>query len=140
METKRRIMLGNFVLSSGYFEEYYLKATRVKSMIAEAFDRAFERFDIILAPVSPTAAWKAGEKLENPVEMYQSDIYTVAVNLAGLPAFAAPCGFDKNGMPVGMQLIGKRFCEAEILSAAKAFEGVTDFHTVRPEIAKEAVL
>ncbi len=140
METKRRIMLGNFVLSSGYFEEYYLKATRVKSMIAEAFDRAFERFDIILAPVSPTAAWKAGEKLENPVEMYQSDIYTVAVNLADLPAFAAPCGFDKNSMPVGMQLIGKRFCEAEILSAAKAFEGVTDYHTVRPEIAKEAVL
>ncbi len=140
METKRRIMLGNFVLSSGYYEQYYMKALKAQSLISKAFDKAFERFDIILAPVAPATAWGLGEKLDNPVEMYLSDIYTVTVNLAGLPAFAMPCGFDQSGLPVGMQLIGRRFCEAEILGAAKAFEGVTEYHKAVPKLVKEGSL
>ena len=140
METKRRIMLGNFVLSSGYYEQYYMKALKAQSLISKTFDKAFEHFDIILAPVAPATAWGLGEKLDNPVEMYLSDIYTVTVNLAGLPAFAMPCGFDKSGLPVGMQLIGRRFGEAEILSAAKAFESVTEYHKAVPKLVKEGSL
>lgn len=124
MEAKRRIMLGNFVLSSGYFEAYYKKALRAKRLIQNAFFEAFEKYDMLLAPVSPETAPKIGESLRDPLKMYLGDICTVMINLAGLPSAAVPCGFDSKGLPVGMQIIGKPFAEAEILRAAHCFEGV----------------
>lgn len=135
MEVKRRIMLGSFVLSSGFYEAYYKKALKAKRLIENEFLKAFEKFDIILSPVSPTTANKIGEFADNPLGMYLGDIYTVPVNLAGLPAFSCPCGFDKNNMPIGMQLIGKHFKEEEILSAAKAFQNVTDFRKRAPGLS-----
>lgn len=133
-EAKRRILLGNFVLSAGYYDAYYLKALKTKRLIQNAFANAFDKYDILLSPVAPETAPKIGESLSDPLKMYLSDIYTVMVNLAGLPAVSAPCGLDKSGMPVGFQLIGKPLCEAELLSAAKAFESVTDYHTKRPKM------
>lgn len=133
LETKKRIMLGNFVLSSGYYEAYYKKALKGKKLIQQAFFKAFEKYDMILAPVSPETAPKIGESLRDPLKMYLGDIYTVSVNLAGLPSVALPCGFDKEGLPIGMQIIGKPFCEKEILAAANSFESVTDFAKKRPE-------
>lgn len=121
-EVKRRIMLGSFVLSSGYYDAYYIKALRTKALIKQAFDKAFETYDVILGPVAPTTALKLGESLSDPLKMYLGDIYTVSVNLAGLPGISLPCGFDKNGMPVGMQLLGKAFDEKTIIRAAYAFE------------------
>lgn len=121
-EVRRRIMLGSFVLSSGYYDAYYLKALRTKALIKQAFDRAFERFDMILAPAAPTTAPKLGESLEDPLKMYLGDIYTVSVNLAGLPGITVPCGMDDSGLPVGMQLIGDCFQEKKIIRAAYAFE------------------
>ncbi len=134
MEVKRRIMLGNFVLSSGYYDAYYNKALKAKKLIQNAFFDAFEKFDMILGPVAPTTALKMGESLSDPLKMYLGDIYTVMINIAGLPSFSAPCGFDADGMPIGMQLIGKPFCEAEIMSAAKAFQNATDYHTKLPTL------
>ncbi|MCI8496853.1 MAG: Asp-tRNA(Asn)/Glu-tRNA(Gln) amidotransferase subunit GatA, partial [Clostridiales bacterium] len=136
MEVKRRIMLGNFVLSSGYYDAYYLKALRVKALIKYAFDEAFEKYDAILSPTAPTTALKMGESLNDPLKMYLGDIYTVSVNLAGLPGLVMPCGFDGNGMPVGAQLIGKPFGEQALLNAAHAYQQVTDFHTKRPVAAE----
>lgn len=133
-EAKRRILLGNFVLSAGYYDAYYLKALKTKRLIQDAFSEAFRKYDILLSPVAPETAPKIGESLSDPLKMYLSDICTVMVNLAGLPAVSAPCGFDKGGMPVGFQLIGKPFCEAALLSAARAFESVTDYHTRYPKI------
>ncbi|MGN0710612.1 MAG: Asp-tRNA(Asn)/Glu-tRNA(Gln) amidotransferase subunit GatA [Anaerovoracaceae bacterium] len=128
-EVKRRIMLGSFVLSSGYFDAYYKKALQVRSMIKSGFDKAFEKFDIILSPVSPSTAYKIGEQISDPLAMYMADIYTVSVNLAGVPAIALPCGIsEKNGMPVGMQLIGNSFGEPIIVKAAYAYQMVTSFH------------
>ncbi len=121
-EVKRRIMLGSFVLSSGYYDAYYVKALRVKNLIKQAFDKAFEKYDVILGPVAPTTALKCGESLSDPIKMYLGDIYTVSVNLAGLPGISTPCGYDKNGMPVGLQLLGQVFEEKKILRAAYAFE------------------
>lgn len=121
-EVRRRIMLGSFVLSSGYYDAYYLKALRTKALIKQAFDRAFERFDMILAPAAPTTAPKLGESLEDPLKMYLGDIYTVSVNLAGLPGITVPCGMDDAGLPIGMQLIGDCFQEKKIIRAAYAFE------------------
>ena len=121
-EVKRRIMLGSFVLSSGYYDAYYLKALRVKAMIKQAFDRAFEKYDVILAPASPATAPRIGESLKDPLQMYLGDIYTVAVNLAGLPGISVPCGMDENGLPVGLQFIGDCFQEKKILQAAYSFE------------------
>lgn len=121
-EVKRRIMLGSFVLSSGYFDAYYMKALRTKALIKQAFDKAFESYDVILGPVAPTTALKLGESLSDPLKMYLGDIYTVSVNLAGLPGISLPCGYDKDGMPVGMQLLGKAFDEKTILRAAYTFE------------------
>ena len=132
MEVKRRIMLGCFVLSSGYYDAYYRKALQAKSLIKAAFDRAFERYDLILGPVAPTTALKIGENLADPLKMYLGDIYTVMINLAGLPAASVPCGFDAKGMPVGMQLIGPYFHETDILGAAHAYQQVTDWHKRRP--------
>ncbi|MCM1105056.1 MAG: Asp-tRNA(Asn)/Glu-tRNA(Gln) amidotransferase subunit GatA [Clostridium sp.] len=121
-EVKRRIMLGSFVLSSGYYDAYYLKALRVKAMIKKAFDDAFSRYDLLLGPVAPTTAPKLGESLADPIQMYLGDIYTIAVNLAGLPAISVPCGKDSKGLPIGLQLIGDCFQEKKILRAAYAYE------------------
>ena len=121
-EVKRRIMLGSFVLSSGYYDAYYLKALRVKALIRQAFDAAFADYDVILGPVAPTTAPLLGESLQDPLKMYLGDIYTIAVNLAGLPAISLPCGTDRHGLPVGLQLIGNRFEEKKLLRSAFAYE------------------
>lgn len=121
-EVKRRIMLGSFVLSSGYYDAYYLKALRVKAMIKKAFDDAFEKYDCILGPAAPTTAPKLGESLADPVKMYLGDIYTVSANLAGLPGICIPCGEDGKGLPIGMQLIGDCFQEKKLIRAAYAYE------------------
>ena len=121
-EVKRRILLGSFVLSAGYYDAYYMKALRAKGLIKKEFDKAFQKYDCILAPASPTTAPKIGTRLSDPLQMYLSDIYTVAVNLAGLPAVSLPCGMDSKGLPIGMQLIGDCFQEKKILRAAAAYE------------------
>lgn len=121
-EVKRRIMLGSFVLSSGYYDAYYLKALRTKALIKQAFDKAFKTYDVILGPVAPSTAPKIGESLKDPLKMYLGDIYTISVNLAGLPAMTLPCGKDKNGLPIGLQLIGDCFQEKKIIRAAYTFE------------------
>ncbi|MCD8241403.1 MAG: Asp-tRNA(Asn)/Glu-tRNA(Gln) amidotransferase subunit GatA, partial [Lachnospiraceae bacterium] len=121
-EVKRRIMLGSFVLSSGYYDAYYLKALKTKALIRQAFDRAFAKYDVILGPAAPTTAPKLGESLSDPIKMYLGDIYTISVNLAGLPGITVPCGLDSRGLPVGMQLMGDCFKEENIIRAAYAFE------------------
>lgn len=121
-EAKRRIMLGSFVLSSGYYDAYYLKALRTKALIKQAFDKAFEKYDVILGPAAPTTAPKLGESLNDPLKMYLGDIYTISVNLAGLPGITLPCGMDQNGLPIGLQLIGDCFAEKKIIRAAYAYE------------------
>lgn len=121
-EVKRRIMLGSFVLSSGYYDAYYLKALRVKALIKKAFDDAFAKYDVILGPAAPTTAPKLGESLSDPIQMYLGDIYTISVNLAGLPGISLPCGIDSKGLPIGLQLIGDCFKENKIIRAAYAFE------------------
>ena len=133
-EVKRRIMLGSFVLSSGYFDAYFKKALKVRALIKSAFDDAFKKYDMILSPVSPTVAYKIGGQISDPIAMYMADIYTVSVNLAGLPAVSLPCGMDKEGMPVGMQLIGDSFQEKKIIAMASAYQAKTDWHEKRPEI------
>lgn len=134
-EVKRRIMLGSFVLSSGYFDAYYMKALRTKALIKQAFDKAFEKYDVILGPVAPTTALKLGESLSDPIKMYLGDIYTVSVNLAGLPGISLPCGYDSKGLPIGLQLLGKHFDEKSIIRAAYAFEQTTEYK--RPAFAVE---
>ena len=131
-EVKRRILLGTFVLSSGYYDAYYKKALQAKGLIKAAFDQAFERCDLMLTPVAPTTAPKLGESLSDPLQMYLSDIDTVSVNLAGLPGLSMPCGFDKGGMPIGAQLIGPALGEAAVLNAAHAFQLDTDWHKRSP--------
>ena len=121
-EVKRRIMLGSFVLSSGYYDAYYLKALRTKALIKKEFDQAFGKYDVLLAPASPFTAPKIGESLKDPLAMYLGDIYTISVNLAGLPGLSVPCGKDKNGLPIGIQMIGDCFMEKKILRAAHAYE------------------
>ena len=121
-EVKRRIMLGSFVLSSGYYDAYYLKALRTKALIKKAFDKAFEKYDMILGPAAPTTAPKLGESLSDPIKMYLGDIYTISVNLAGLPGISVPCGVDSKGLPIGLQLIGDCFQEKKIIQAAYAYE------------------
>ncbi|OUO78091.1 aspartyl/glutamyl-tRNA amidotransferase subunit A [Blautia sp. An249] len=121
-EVKRRIMLGSFVLSSGYYDAYYLKALRVKGMIQKSFQKAFQKYDVLLAPAAPDTAPAIGTSLEDPLKMYLGDIYTVAVNLAGLPGISVPCGLDEKGLPVGIQFIGDCFQEKQMLRAARAYE------------------
>ena len=121
-EVKRRIMLGSFVLSSGYYDAYYLKALRVKAMIKKAFDEAFAKYDVILGPVAPTTAPKLGSSLADPIKMYLGDIYTISVNLAGLPGISVPCGKDDNGLPIGVQLIGDCFGEKKLIQTAYTYE------------------
>lgn len=122
VEVKRRIMLGSFVLSSGYYDAYYLKALRTKTLIKKAFDEAFAKYDLILGPVAPSTAPRLGESLADPLKMYLGDIYTIAVNLAGLPGISVPCGKDKNGLPIGLQLIGDCFAEKKLIRAAYTYE------------------
>ena len=126
-EVKRRIMLGSFVLSSGYYDAYYLKALRVKALIKKAFDAAFAKYDVILGPAAPTTAPKLGASLSDPIQMYLGDIYTISVNLAGLPGISLPCGMDSQGLPIGLQLIGDCFKEKNIIRAAYAFEKTRDY-------------
>ena len=121
-EVKRRIMLGSFVLSSGYYDAYYLKALRVKALIKEAFDNAFAKYDMILGPVAPTTAPRLGESLSDPIKMYLGDIYTISVNLAGLPGLSVPCGIDSRGLPIGLQLMGDCFQEKKLIRAAYTYE------------------
>ena len=133
-EVKRRIILGTYVLSSGYYDAYYKKAQQVRTLVTKEFDKAFEKYDVILTPTAPTVAFGIGEKSNNPLEMYLADICTVSVNIAGLPGISIPCGVDNNGMPIGMQLIGNKFCEETILNAAYTFEQATNFRqTYKPE-------
>ena len=133
-EVKRRIILGTYVLSSGYYDAYYKKAQQVRTLVTNEFDKAFEKYDVILTPTSPTVAFGIGEKSNNPLEMYLADICTVSVNIAGLPGISVPCGVDSEGMPVGMQLIGNKFCEETILNAAYTYEQATNFRqNYKPE-------
>lgn len=131
-EVKRRIMLGNYALSSGYYDAYYLKASRVRNLIKGDFDVAFQKVDCIICPTSPVPGFKIGERAKNPLEMYLSDIYTIPANLAGIPGISLPCGFSKEGLPVGMQILGKHFEEKKLLQIAYAFERETDFHRKKP--------
>ena len=125
-EVKRRIMLGSFVLSSGYYDAYYLKALRVKAMIKKAFDEAFQKYDVILGPVAPTTAPRLGQSLADPIKMYLGDIYTIAVNLAGLPGISLPCGKDSKGLPIGLQLIGDCFQEKKLIQTAYTYEQIRE--------------
>jgi aspartyl-tRNA(Asn)/glutamyl-tRNA(Gln) amidotransferase subunit A len=133
-EVKRRIMLGTYVLSSGYKEAYYLKALKVRRLIKEDFDRAFAECDVILGPTSPTAAFKIGERIADPLAMYLSDIYTISCNLAGLPGISIPCGFTKTGLPIGLQIIAPPFEEEKLLRVARMYERETDWHRKRPKL------
>lgn len=133
-EAKRRIILGTYVLSSGYYDAYYARALKVRSLIKEDFDKVFGEFDLILTPTSPTPAFKIGEKTNDPLSMYLSDIYTISVNLAGLPALSLPCGFTKKGLPIGMQILGKPFGEEEILRLAFQYEQNTPWHKEKPRL------
>ncbi len=140
MEVKRRIMIGAFVLSSGYYDAYYKKALQVKAVIKRAFDNAFEKYDAILSPTAPTTALKMGENLSDPLKMYLGDIYTVSVNLAGIPSMVVPCGFDKQGLPIGLQITGKAFSESTLMNMAYSFQQETDYHLKKPVLktSKEA--
>ncbi|MCI8589101.1 MAG: Asp-tRNA(Asn)/Glu-tRNA(Gln) amidotransferase subunit GatA [Clostridiales bacterium] len=127
-ECKKRILLGTFVLSSGYYDAYYKKALQVKAVIKERFDELFASYDLILCPTAPTTAPKIGQSLQDPLKMYLSDIFTVSVNIAGLPGLSVPCGFDSEGLPIGGQLIGGRLAEDKVLKAGFAYQSVTDYH------------
>jgi aspartyl-tRNA(Asn)/glutamyl-tRNA(Gln) amidotransferase subunit A len=131
-EVKRRILIGTYVLSEGYYDAYYLKAQRVRRLISEDFKKAFESVDLLLTPVSPTTAFERGSKCDDPVKMYLSDIYTIAVSLAGLPALSMPAGFVDN-MPVGIQLIGNYFDEAKLLNVAHQYQSITSWHRQTPK-------
>jgi aspartyl-tRNA(Asn)/glutamyl-tRNA(Gln) amidotransferase subunit A len=133
-EVKRRIVLGTYALSSGYYEAYYKKAQQVRTLIKRDFERAFREADLIVTPTSPTAAFRLGEKTEDPLQMYLSDIFTISVNLAGAPAISVPCGFTPEGLPVGLQLIGRHFDEETVLKAAYAYEQSTEWHTRKPNL------
>ncbi len=133
-EVKRRIMLGTYVLSAGYYDAYYLKAQKVRTLIRQDFLKAFGACDVIATPVAPTTAFHLGEKTADPLTMYLSDIFTIAVNLAGLPGLSVPCGFDESGMPISLQLIGKPFGEDTLLQAAYAYEQATPWHTRKPSL------
>jgi aspartyl-tRNA(Asn)/glutamyl-tRNA(Gln) amidotransferase subunit A len=132
-EVKRRILIGTYALSAGYYDAYYLKALKLRRLIAEDFKRAFERCDVIAGPTAPTTAFRLGAKVDDPVAMYLNDIYTIPVNLAGLPGVSIPAGFDSAGHPIGLQLIGQYFEEARLLNVAHRYQQVTDWHKKIPE-------
>ncbi|GBU26934.1 aspartyl/glutamyl-tRNA amidotransferase subunit A [Treponema sp. R8-4-B8] len=133
LEVKRRIMLGSFVLSSGYYDAYYKKALQVRSLIKDAYTALFTKYNMILSPVAPTTAYRIGENSGDPMKMYMGDIYTVSINLAGLPSVALPCGFDSSGLPIGFQLIGDAFSENKLIGAAKVYQSRTDYHLQKPK-------
>ena len=133
-EVKRRIILGTYVLSSGYYDAYYLRAQKVRTLIRQDFLKAFEEVDLIASPTTPTPAFKIGEKAGDPLQMYLSDIYTISCNLAGMCGISVPCGFSKDGLPIGLQLLGEPFGEPDLLRAAHAYEQATDWHTHRPNL------
>ena len=138
-EVKRRILVGTYVLSHGYYDAYYLKAQQVRRLIAQDFVRAYAQCDVIAGPTAPTAAFPIGSKAEDPVEMYLNDIFTVAANLTGMPAMSIPCGFTPAGLPVGLQLQGNYFAEARLLNVAHRFQQVTDWHRREPPLVAAAV-
>ncbi|MFD1020994.1 Asp-tRNA(Asn)/Glu-tRNA(Gln) amidotransferase subunit GatA [Thalassobacillus hwangdonensis] len=133
-EVKRRIMLGTFALSSGYYDAYYKKAQQVRTLIKNDFEKVLEDYDVIVGPTTPTPAFKVGEKVDDPLTMYANDILTIPVNLAGVPGISVPCGFSSEGLPIGLQIIGKHFDESTVYRAAHAFEQATDYHTKRPSL------
>ena len=135
-EVKRRIMIGTYVLSHGYYDAYYIQAQRLRRLIANDFTQAFGQCDVILGPTAPTTAFRLGEKSDDPVQMYLSDIYTIAVNLAGLPGMSLPCGFDGQGLPIGLQLIGNYFAEARMLNVAHQYQLATDWHQRQPMLGE----
>ena len=133
-EAKRRVILGTFALSHGYYDAYYLRALKVRTLIKEDFDRVFRECDCIAAPTSPTPAFRIGEKTQDPLQMYLSDIYTISVNLAGIPAISVPCGFTSQDLPVGLQIMAKPFAEETLLRAAYAYEQATEWHKIKPKL------
>jgi aspartyl-tRNA(Asn)/glutamyl-tRNA(Gln) amidotransferase subunit A len=133
-EVKRRIMLGTYALSAGYYDAYYLKALKVRTLIRKDFEEAFKRCEVILTPTAPTAAFRLGEKTDDPLTMYLSDIFTISANLAGVPGISLPCGFTRTGLPIGLQLLGKPFDEETLLQVAYAYEQATDWHKRQPPL------
>jgi aspartyl-tRNA(Asn)/glutamyl-tRNA(Gln) amidotransferase subunit A len=133
-EAKRRIILGTFALSHGYYDAYYLKALKVRTLIKQDFDAVFKEFDCIVTPTSPTAAFRIAEKIEDPLKMYLSDIYTISANLSGIPGISVPCGFTKKGMPVGLQILAKPFAEEMLFRVAYAYEQNTPWHATKPKL------
>jgi aspartyl-tRNA(Asn)/glutamyl-tRNA(Gln) amidotransferase subunit A len=133
-EVQRRIIIGTYCLSAGYYDAYYGKASQVRTLMMEDFKRAFETCDIILCPVAPTPAFKIGEKVDDPLTMYLSDIFTLSANLAGIPGISLPCGFSSEGLPIGLQLMGNHFNEEMLLKVAYNFEQATDYHKKRPNL------
>ncbi len=133
-EVKRRIMLGTYALSAGYYDAYYRKAQQVRTLIKRDFEDAFKRVDVIITPTTPTVAFRIGEKIDDPLKMYLNDIYTISVNLAGIPAISVPCGFNSEGLPVGLQVIGRAFDEETILRVSHHYEQLTEWHKRRPEL------
>jgi len=131
-EVKRRIILGTYVLSAGYYDAYYRKGSQVRTLMRNDFEKAFEKVDVIVTPTAPTPAFRIGEKVEDPLQMYLSDIHTIPVNLAGIPAIVIPCGFSHEGLPIGLQIMAKHFDEGSLLRVAYTFEQNTDFHLKKP--------
>ena len=135
-EVKRRLMLGTYVLSAGYYEAYYRKAQAARTCIRRDFERAFERCDVIVGPTSPTTAFPLAEKVDDPLRMYLSDVYTISANLAGIPGISVPCGLDEDQLPVGLQVMTPAFTEAKLLRIARMFEAATDWHTRKPALVE----
>src|SRR6476661_8313992 len=133
-EVKLRIMLGTYVLSAGYYDAYYLKAQQVRTLIRRDYERAFEQVDVVAMPTSPTPAFRIGERVSDPLQMYLADIFTVSANLAGLPAISVPCGFTEDHLPIGVQLTGRAFDETTLLSAAHAYERQTEWWMRQPSL------
>jgi len=134
MEVKRRVLLGNFVLSSGYYDAYYKKALQSKRLIQQDFTEAFSKYDLILGPVTPTTALNFGEITSDKMKIRLNDIFTVMANIAGIPSISIPCGFDSENLPVGLQIIGKEFEDKLVMQAANAYQQVTDFHKIKPNL------
>ena len=133
-EVKRRIMIGNYALSAGYYDAYYLKALKVRRLVKEDYDKAFKEVDVIICPAAPSVAYKIGEKIDNPLEMYLQDACTVPLNLAGLPGISVPCGYNKDGMPIGMQIIGKALDEETLIRVAYTYEQSQSYHQDRAQL------
>jgi aspartyl-tRNA(Asn)/glutamyl-tRNA(Gln) amidotransferase subunit A len=133
-EVKRRIMLGTYALSAGYYDAYYLKALKVRTLFRQDFTEAFKRCDVIVTPTSPTAAFRFGDKTDDPLQMYLSDVFTISANLAGIPGISVNCGFTRSGLPIGLQILGKPFDEATVLKMAHAYQQATAWHTQRPRL------